>query len=357
MATVSEDLRGDTPQPKIGNPASTDGTITSLDSRRTGHWNSTYDAVELGEVRYPFALDYFDLGCANTWFPKEIPLAEDVEQWNSVLTDVERHYVTWMLGFFCTSESLVANNLVMALYPQIPVPEARLYLGRQAYEEMNHTVTFDYVIKTFNLNREEIFKMHASAPEMAAKERFETELTKSLVEGNFEDEDDRIRHLIRNLVGYYVIMEGIFFFSGFLVGLSFERRRLLKGLGTLIRYVLKDETIHLAFGIDLIAAIVAENPHVMTPEFKAELVSMIKRAVELEAEYAVAAMPEGILGLNTSVYGQYVRYIADRRLQKIGMEKIYGDKNPAKWLVAQTDMPELVNFFESKPIDYESVVR
>jgi ribonucleoside-diphosphate reductase beta chain len=343
MAIVSEDL-------------GEGGSITSLESRRTGNWNSTYDAVELKDIRYPFALDYFDLGCANTWFPKEIPLAEDVEQWNSVLTEVERHYVRWMLGFFCTSESLVANNLVMALYPQLPIPEARLYLGRQAYEEMNHTVTFDYVIKTLNLNRDEIYRMHATAPEMAAKERFETELTKHLVEGDFDNEADRVRHLIRNLVGYYVIMEGIFFFSGFLVGLSFERRRLLKGLGTLIRYVLKDETIHLAFGIDLIAAIVAENPDVMTPAFKAELVDMIKQAVELEEQYAVAAMPEGILGLNTSVYGQYVRYIADRRLQKIGMDKIYGDKNPAKWLVAQTDMPELVNFFESKPIDYESVV-
>lgn len=331
--------------------------VTSLKSpTRAESWHSTYDAVELGEIRYPFALDYFDQGCANTWFPKEIPLNEDVEQWNSVLTDVERHYVTWMLGFFCTSESLVANNLVMALYPQLPIPEARLYLGRQAYEEMNHTVTFDYVIKTLNLDREEIFKMHADYPEMAAKEKFETELTRSLIEGVFESEDDRIRHLIRNLIGYYVIMEGIFFFSGFLVGLSFERRRLLKGLGTLIRYVLKDESIHLAFGVDLITAIIDENPQVMTKEFKEEIVDMIKESVELEANYAEAAMPDGILGLNRKVYGQYVRYIADRRLQKIGFEKVYGDKNPAKWLVAQNDMPELINFFESKPIDYEASV-
>ncbi len=339
--------------------------VTSLDAARTGahqdpqqsSWNSTYDAVELGEIRYPFALDYFDQGCANTWFPKEIPLSEDVEQWNSVLTDVERHYVTWMLGFFCTSESLVANNLVMALYPQLPIPEARLYLGRQAYEEMNHTVTFDYVIKTLNLDRDAIFKMHATCPEMEAKEKFETELTKALIEGNFTDEDDRLRHLIRNLVGYYVIMEGIFFYTGFMVGLSFERRRLLKGLGTLIRYVLKDESIHLAFGVDLISAIIAENPQIMTPEFRSDIIGMIKRAVELETAYAEAAMPDGILGLNKSVYGQYCRYIADRRLQKIGLEKVYGDKNPAKWLVAQTDMPELINFFESKPIDYEASVK
>lgn len=352
MATEKQDL-------DAGGTAASGGkaaNLVRLEPRRAASWHSTYDAVELGEIKYPFALEYFDQGCANTWFPKEIPLAEDVEQWNTALTDVERHYVTWMLGFFSTSESLVANNLVMALYPQLPIPEARLYLGRQAYEEMNHTVTFDYVIKTLNLNRDDIYKMHANFPEMAAKEKFETELTRALIEGVFEDEDDRLRHLIRNLVGYYVIMEGIFFFSGFLVGLSFERRRLLKGLGTLIRYVLKDESIHLAFGVDLISAIIAENPRVMTAQFKAEILALVNRAVELEARYAEAAMPDGILGLNKAVYGQYVRYIADRRLQKIGFEKVYGDKNPAKWLITQNDMPELINFFESKPIDYENLV-
>ncbi|MGH2707370.1 MAG: ribonucleotide-diphosphate reductase subunit beta, partial [Actinomycetota bacterium] len=305
----------------------------------------TYDVIELNPIRYPFALDYFDLGCANTWFPKEIPLSEDVEQWNSVLTETERHYVRWMLGFFCTAESLVANNLVMALYQHVPIPEARLYLGRQAYEEMNHTITFDYVIKTLNLERDELYRMHRSCPAMAAKERFETGLTAALVEGPFDGEVARVRALIRNLVGYYVVMEGIFFFSGFLVGLSFERRRLLKGLGTLVRYVLKDETIHLAFGVDLIAALIAEHPEAMTPGFAGELVALIRRGVELEEAYAAEAMPEGIPGLNRSVYSRYVRYIADRRLTKIGLEKVYGDVNPAKWLVAQADMPELVNFF------------
>ncbi len=321
-----------------------------------GALSSTYDVIELNPIRYPFALDYFDLGCANTWFPKEIPLGEDVEDWNSRLTDTERHYIRWMLGFFCTAESLVANNLAMALYPHLPIPEARLYLGRQAYEEMNHTITFDYVIKTLNLDRDELYRMHASCPEMAAKERFETELTRRLLEAPASTEAERIRHLIANLVGYYIVMEGIFFFSGFLMGLAFERRRLLKGLGTLIRYVLKDETIHLAFGVDLIGALAAEHPEVMTSAFHLELAEMIRHAVELEEAYAGAAMPEGILGLNRSVYTRYVRYIADRRLQRIGLPKAYGETNPAKWLVAQADMPELVNFFEAKPIDYQLVV-
>ena len=322
----------------------------------TGRWSSTFDVIELNPIRYPFALEYFDMGCANTWFPKEIPLGEDVEQWNHVLTDAERHYVEWLLGFFSTAESLVANNLAMALYPQVPIPEARLYLGRQAYEEMNHTITFDYVIQTLNLDRDRIYRMHATAPEIAAKERFETDLTRALLAAGPVDEAERLRRLLRNLVGYYVVMEGIFFFSGFLVALSFERRRLLRGLGTLVRYVLKDETIHLAFGADLIRALADEHPDVVTPAFRRELSELIQSAVELEERYAAAALPEGVAGLNQSVYVQYVRYIADRRLARIGLEKVYGARNPARWLVSQVDMPELVNFFESKPIDYELTV-
>jgi ribonucleoside-diphosphate reductase beta chain len=123
-----------------------------------------------------------------------------------------------------------------------------------------------------------------------------------------------------------------------------------------VRYVLKDETIHLAFGADLIRALADEHPDVVTPAFRRELSELIQSAVELEERYAAAALPEGVAGLNQSVYVQYVRYIADRRLARIGLEKVYGARNPARWLVSQVDMPELVNFFESKPIDYELTV-
>lgn len=320
--------------------------------------NTSYAAVELGEIKYEFALEYFDLGSRNTWFPREIPLAEDVHQWNTVLTDMEKHYVTWMLGFFCTSESLVANNLIMGLYPFLPVPEIRLYLARQAYEEMNHVISMNYVIKTLDLDREAIFKMHSNVPEMKAKEDFETLLTHRLLTTKYDENSGSlmVQNIIKNLIGYYVVLEGIFFFSGFLVGLSFERRRLLKGFGALIRYILKDETIHLAFGADLIAAMIKENPEVMSSKFKEEIIQMVKTAVELEEQYAKAAMPEGILGLNKDIFGKYVRHIADRRLQQIGFKKIYGDRNPAKWLAAQNDVPELINFFEAKPIDYENSI-
>lgn len=315
-----------------------------------------HNVLQLHPVKYTFALEYFDMGCANTWFPKEIPMAEDLHDWETKLTPDEKRAVKYLLGFFCTAESLVANNIAMAIYPSIPNPEARLYLGRQAYEEMNHTVTFEYVVKSLNLDRDEIFRMHETVQEVARKDEFEVELTRRLVGVPDLTTLKGKQDLVRNLVAYYVVMEGIFFYSGFMMGLSFERRKLLKGLGTLIRYVLKDETIHLAFGLDLIHTILMENPEVLTPEFSAEIESIIDEAVRIEADYARAALPNGILGLNARFYDQYVQYIADRRLVKLGLPKRYGARNPAKWMVTQADVPELINFFEAKPIDYEQQV-
>lgn len=312
--------------------------------------------LRLHPIKYQFPLDYYEMGQANTWFPKEIPMSEDIEDWTHKLTEDERRAVKYMLGFFCTAESLVGNNLVLGLYGHITNPEARVYMLRQAYEEANHTVTFEYVIKSLNLDRDEIFLMHESVPQIKAKEDFEARLTEAIA-GRWDVKTiEGKQALIRNCVGFFVIMEGIFFYSGFMMGLSFERRKLLKGLGTLIRYVLKDESIHLAFGIDLIHTIINENREVMTPEFQQEIISMIREAVAIESAYANAALPRGILGLNTKLYDQYVQYIADRRLMKLGLPKQYNVHNPCKWMTAQADMPELINFFEAKPIDYEQQV-
>ncbi len=312
--------------------------------------------LRLHPIKYNFPLDYYAMGCANTWFPKEIPMAEDIEDWNTKLTPDEKQAIKYMLGFFCTAESLVGNNLVLGLYGHITNPEARIYLLRQAYEEANHTVTFEYVIKSLNLDHEELFTMHESIPEIKAKQDFETRLTEEIA-GRWDTSTVTGKQaLIRNCVGFFVIMEGIFFYSGFMMGLSFERRKLLKGLGTLVRYVLKDESIHLAFGIDLIHTIMNENREVMTPEFQQEIISMIKEAVAIESAYGQAALPRGILGLNIKLYDQYCQYIADRRLMKLGLAKQYNVHNPCKWMTTQADMPELINFFEAKPIDYEQQV-
>ncbi len=297
-----------------------------------------------------FAFKLYQQGCTNSWFPKEIALAQDKAEYDNKLSEMEKHYIKYMIGFFCTAESLVANNITHALYKHIDNPEYKLYLLRQAYEEANHSVTFLYIIDSLGLNRQEIFDMYKTVPEIGAKKDFEEKFTKDLMDKS----DITPQELFKNLFGFYAIMEGLYFFSGFLIGLSFGRRQLLRGISSLFQYILRDETVHLGFGMQAMRQLLNDNPDLITPELNIELRDLMMQAVELESNYATIAMPEGILGMNKNYYLQYCQYIADRRMSALKLEPIYRVSNPAPWLMTQTDLPELVSFFEVSSTNYES---
>jgi ribonucleoside-diphosphate reductase beta chain len=307
---------------------------------------------ELKDAKPSFAFKLYQQGCSNSWFPKEISLAQDKLEYDTKLSDMEKHYLKYMLGFFCTAESLVANNIAYALYKHVENPEYKLYLLRQAYEEANHTVTFLYIVDSLGLDRQEIFDMYKSVPAIAAKKEFEEKFTEDLM----NKEDISPEDLFRNLFGFYAIMEGLYFFSGFLIGLSFGRRQLLKGVSSLVQYILRDETVHLGFGMQAMRQMIQENPSILSDSLVEEMKNLMMKAVELEAAYAEVAMPEGILGMNKNYYLQYCQYIADRRMTALKMDPIYKVPNPAPWLATQTDLPELVSFFEATPTSYESRV-
>jgi ribonucleoside-diphosphate reductase beta chain len=158
---------------------------------------------------------------------------------------------------------------------------------------------------------------------------------------------------IRNLVAYNVILEGIWFYSGFMVALSFRQRNLLRNFGSLVDWIVRDESLHLKFGINLILTVLEENPDLQTPEFAAEIRQMILDAVEMEEQYNHDLLPNGILGLNANYINQYVKYLADRRLEELGFETEYNVSNPAKWMATANDTLQLVNFFESTNTSYE----
>jgi ribonucleoside-diphosphate reductase beta chain len=311
-----------------------------------------YEPFKLYPVKYPFAMEYFNTGLSNTWFPQEVPLGEDIYDWQHKLTEEDKKCFKLFLSFFGTAEGLVANNIVLSLYALFTEPEIRLYLGRQAFEELLQTVSFNYIIDTLNLDRAELYAIEKKR-DIYEKEIFLTNMTKMLRETKFKTEHERIRMLLKNLWTFYGILEGLFFFSGFLIGLMFENKQLLKNSAVLIRYTLRDESVHLAFGFDLMRAIIAEHPKIMTDDFKKELAKMIKAAVDLEIKYAKQTVHEKIVGITAEQYAEHVKYIADRRLESISLPKIYKIASPMKWATTISDLPELINFFEAKPFDYQ----
>jgi ribonucleoside-diphosphate reductase beta chain len=313
------------------------------------------DVNQLMPLKYQWAWEYYLKGCANHWMPSEVPMQADTELWKSNrLTEDERHVIMRNLGFFSTAESLVGNNIVLAIFKHVTNPEARQYLLRQAFEEAIHTHTFHYIVESLALDQREIFNMYHEVNSIHDKDAFEMTLTTEIMQEGFTtDTPEGLRTFLKNMVGFYVIMEGIFFYSGFAMLLKFKSMNKMVGIGQQFEYIMRDESIHLNFGIDLINNIRAENPGVWDEAFEQEIRAMINKAVELEILYAQDTMPRGILGLNAGLFREYVQYIADRRFERLDMPTQYGSKNPFPWMSEQMDLSKEQNFFEKRVTEYQ----
>ena len=314
------------------------------------------DVNQLMPLKYKWAWEHYLNGCANHWMPTEVPMAKDIALWKSnELTADERLVILRNLGFFATAESLVANNIVLAIFKHVTNAEARQYLLRQAFEEAIHTHTFHYIVESLALDEGQIFNMYNEVNTIHNKDAFEMKITSALTDPSYTTETkEGLQKFLENLIGYYVIMEGIFFYSGFVMILSFHRQNRMTGIGQQFQYILRDETTHLNFGIDLINGIKAENPEIWTEESKGRIVAMIREAVELEIHYAEDCLPRGILGLSAAMFREYVQHIADRRLERIGLKAIYGSKNPFPWMSETIDLGKEKNFFETRVTEYQS---
>lgn len=310
--------------------------------------------MNLHPIRYQWAYDLYTQAVRNTWFPHEIALKEDIQDWEK-MTEDERHAVKFLMAFFNPAELIVNRSISLGIYPYLKSPECHLYLAKQMWEEANHCVAFEYVLETFPFfERDKIFNLHLDVPSMQKKEKYINCYMKRMTEQDLDIETpEGKKDFVRNLVATNIVMEGIWFYSGFMVALSFRQRNVLRNFGSMINWVLRDESLHLKFGMNLIHNILEENEDLLTEDFAAEIRNIIIEGVDLETEYNKDLFPNGILGLNADYVNQYVQYVADRRLEELGLPKNYGVTNPAKWMSTATDVFELVNFFESQNTSYE----
>jgi ribonucleoside-diphosphate reductase beta chain len=311
------------------------------------------DGLLLKPVKYKWAMDLYNQAVANTWFPNEIQLGQDLADWKK-MSEEERHAVTFLMSYFNPNELLVNKALAFGVYPYVNAAECHLYLAKQMWEEANHCMSFEYVLETFPIDRELAYDAHVDTPSMARKEEFETRYIKRMTEQTLDiTTTEGKKDFVRNLVAYNIILEGIWFYSGFMVALSFRQRNLLRNFASLIDWVVRDESLHLKFGINLILTVLEENEDLQTEEFANEIKQMIIDGVEMEQDYNKDLLPNGILGLNSDYINQYVKYLADRRLEELGFEPHYKVSNPAKWMAGANDTLQLVNFFEATNTSYE----
>ena len=320
--------------------------------------NCRADLNQLVPFKYDWAWQKYLDGCANHWMPQEVNMTADVATWKSEdgLTEDERRIVMRSLGYFSTADSLVANNLVLGLYRLITNPECRQYLLRQAFEEAIHTHAYQYCIESLGMDEGEVFHMYQEVPSVAKKASWSLDKTQVLSDPTFNTgtvETDQ--QLLRNLIGFYAVTEGIFFYCGFTQILSMGRRNKMTGVAEQFQYILRDESMHLNFGIDVINQIKLENPHLWTETFQQEVIQMILEGTTLEIEYARDTMPRGVLGMNASMMEEYLQFIANRRLNQLGLpEQFIGAQNPFPWMSEIMDLRKEKNFFETRVIEYQT---
>ena len=282
----------------------------------------------------------------------------DIALWKDPkgLTEDERRVIKRNLGFFVTADSLAANNIVLGTYRHITAPECRQYLLRQAFEEAIHTHAYQYIVESLGLDEAEIFNAYHEVSSIRDKDEFLIPFIDTLTDPHFKTgtmENDQ--KLLKSLIVFSCLMEGLFFYVGFAQILALGRQNKMTGAAEQYQYILRDESMHCNFGIDLVNTIKMENPHLWTPEFRDEIRGLFRQAVDLEYKYAEDTMPRGVLGLNAPMFKGYLRYIANRRCQQIGIDPLFAnEENPFPWMSEMIDLKKERNFFETRVIEYQT---
>jgi ribonucleoside-diphosphate reductase beta chain len=314
------------------------------------------DVIQLYPMKHHFAWEAYNIGNANHWLPTEISMQLDIEQWKSsrVLSDDERKALKTVLGFFTTADSIAANNVALAFYKHITSPECRLYILRQAYEEAIHTHAYQYIVESLGLDEGEIFNMYREVEAIHRKDSFILGFNEGIFDPSFKTgtfENDQ--KFLENIAVFALIMEGIFFYSSFAVMFGFQRQKKMTGSAEQIQYIMRDESQHLNFGINLINTIKEEQPELWTPEFQQHIVDLVKEATEMEYTFAREVFPTGIFGMNADNFKQYIEHIADRRLERVGLPVQYQVANPFPWMSEAVDLSKEKNFFETRVTEYQ----
>jgi ribonucleoside-diphosphate reductase beta chain len=357
--TPSQALNDGLPRPSASvdsTPAATVAKRVKASDKRI--INGQTDVNQLVPFKYKWAWEKYLATCANHWMPQEVNMTRDIALWKDPngLTDDERRLVKRNLGFFVTADSLAANNIVLGTYRHITAPECRQFLLRQAFEEAIHTHAYQYITESLGLDEAEIFNAYNEVQSIKDKDQFLIPFIEVISDPHFKTgTPEADQTLLKSLIVFACLMEGLFFYVGFTQILALGRQNKMTGAAEQYQYILRDESMHCNFGIDLINQLKLENPHLWTVEFKDEIKALFMKAVELEYRYAEDTMPRGVLGLNASMFKGYLRYIANRRATQIGLEALFPhEENPFPWMSEMIDLKKERNFFETRVIEYQS---
>jgi ribonucleoside-diphosphate reductase beta chain len=314
--------------------------------------------LTLRPMKYPVFYDMYKTGIKNTWTVEEVDFSTDVTDLRQKMNPSEQHLIKRLVAFFATGDSIVGNNLVLNLYKHINSPEARMYLSRQLFEEAVHVQFYLTLLDTYIPDPNEraaAFSAVENIPSIKAKADFCFKWIESINEMESIESDEDMKRFLLNLSCFACCIEGMFFFAAFAYVYFLRSRGLLQGLATGTNWVFRDESAHIDFALEVINTVRRERPHLFDADYEEQAKQMIRDAVECEALFAEDTLGGGISGMSIPSMRQYLQYIADRRLVSLGIQPIYGSKNPFDFMELQ-DVQELTNFFERRVSSYQTAI-
>ena len=317
-----------------------------------GRQTMTFNLLPL---KYQWAYELYRNMKANHWEPEDIPMAKDIEQWRgNDLSDVERWIIRMGIGYFSAAEGIVGDNIQHVVRELVTAPELKLVLGRHAHEENIHADSLLYMISSLGINPHECEAMFEDVPTILRKNEFVSRVSRELRRDMDLSQTREKQALARNIFVFGQCMEGTQFYGLFGMILSLYRQNKFPGIGQMFRYTLRDESNHIELLRNLLVELIRENPDVWTDEFQQELVNLMKEAVQLEKEFINDCLPVNAVGLSSEEFSTYIDYIADRRLENVGLPLLSeGVKNPFPWLAEMMDIKKEQNFFEGRVTEYQ----
>ncbi len=311
--------------------------------------------LTLRPMRYPLFYDMYRDAIKNTWTVEEVDFSLDTADLNNRLLPSERHLIHRLVAFFATGDSIVSNNLVLNLYRHINAPEARMYLSRQLYEEALHVQFYLTLLDTYIPDideRHQAFAAIHNIPSIKAKADFCFKWIDSIQDLDATDTKDRRRHFLMNLICFSCCIEGLFFFAAFAYVYFLRSKGLLSGLATGTNWVFRDESMHMRFALEVVDTVRREEPDLFDADLQARIMEMLQEAVACELQFAEDLLGQGVPGLSLDDMQTYLQFVADQRLQNLGMAPMYGSSNPFPFMELQ-DVQELANFFERRVSAYQ----
>lgn len=314
--------------------------------------------LTLRPMKYSDFYEMYKNSIKNTWTVEEVDFSTDVNDLRNKMSGPERHMINRLVAFFATGDSIVSNNLVLNLYKHINSPEARMYLSRQLYEEAVHVQFYLTLLDTYipeHKEREQAFAAIENIPSIRKKGEFCMKWIDTISDlDSLKTKEDR-RQFLLNLICFAACIEGLFFFAAFAYVYFLRSKGLLHGLAAGTNWVFRDESAHMSFALEVVNQVRNEEPELFDHDLTRQIVEMLDEAVECEMQFAEDILSGGVAGLSVADMRQYLEFIADQRLVMLGLQKVYGAKNPFSFMDLQ-DVQELANFFERRVSAYQVAV-